>query len=212
MVPMIIKSIPILKAVLKNVPDVSWIPSDVCADVVLDLVLGSLPDTLRILHVANPCVVSWKEVTDIISSILGIPKLPLLSASDYIECVEAHGRSVPIYRLIPYFQFTANHGGFPNAYCSLDVQKTLQISKALRDCPKVDRQLLSPIVHVLLNAETEGSSAAQLTSQSAILLFGPWANKSQYEAEATAADTLNEKRLLGLAVDARRMINYPQPK
>ena len=170
MVPMITKSIPILKAVLKNVPDVSWIPSDVCADGVLDLVLGSLPDSLRILHVANPCVVSWKEVTDIISSILGLPKLPLLSASDYIECVEAHGRSVPIYRLIPYLQFAANHGGFPHAFCSLDVQNTLQISKALRGCPKVDRQLLSPIVHFLLNDGTEGSSIAQqYSSQSAIL-------------------------------------------
>lgn len=100
MVPMIIKSAPFLNAVLRDVPDVSWIPSDVCADVMHNLISCPIVAPLKVLHVANPDIVSWAEVVGTISSLLNLPDLPLLPL---LNMLRLHRMQEEIYRSVGFY-------------------------------------------------------------------------------------------------------------
>lgn len=213
MVPMIIKSAPFLNAVLRDVPDVSWIPSDVCADVIHNLISCPIVAPLQVLHVANPDIVSWAEVVGTISSLLNLPDLPLLSATEYAEAAQNAGGNIPIRRLLPYLLHVASHGGFPRRYCSLDIQRTLKLSPALQLCPKVDKQFILPIVTFLVGRDLPVSTSKPLhTPRAPVLLFGPWSNTLDSESSQSRTSVKVKALLQRLESDTRKVIGYLQPE
>ncbi|KAL5514190.1 hypothetical protein ACEPAG_2278 [Sanghuangporus baumii] len=182
MVPMMIKSLPALKMLPRSLPDVSWIPSDVCAAVISDFVSSpSSESPTQILHIANPRITTWPVTADLLATLAEMTDgVSLVSLRVYVDAIRNApvGSEIAIARLLPYFSGVAEKGDLPKKYASLEVKRSLAFSPALASCPEVNEEFLKPIVRYLLGAHTQINGTAapppSRTLEPPVLLFGPW--------------------------------------
>ncbi|PFH50123.1 hypothetical protein AMATHDRAFT_86017 [Amanita thiersii Skay4041] len=175
MMPMLIASFPVLRSLPQSFPNVSWIPSDVCADSICDAVLNSrkLLDPL-FLHIANPSIRPWSEAAQEIGEILGIKSYSMLSLQEFVDQLRRIDIPLPIKRLLPYFVSSLEDGTMPERYSSLSVRDTLKAVPNLLNCPPISGDLLKTIVGSILANPTLPKQIKML-NKPLIFVFGPWA-------------------------------------
>jgi len=88
-VPNIVKSSVTLKCLPQMEGDVAWVPMDIAAQTICDIVASppstTLPDVLNIVH---PHPTSWASILQAINASLGEP-LPIVSFAEWLAKVEA---------------------------------------------------------------------------------------------------------------------------
>jgi hypothetical protein len=180
MIPMMITSLPTLRALPLCFPNVAWIPSDVCADALRDFVtscrVGERASGVHILHIANPEILAWSKVAVQIGEIAGVGSPELLPFQDYVDLIRRHDEPLPVSRLLPYFVKALEEGTMPQRYASLQVSETLKFSSSLASCPPIRAGLLELIVRTILNCEKTATSAPP-----PVFLFGPWSSNATLE-------------------------------
>ncbi|KAF8523373.1 male sterility protein-domain-containing protein, partial [Hysterangium stoloniferum] len=202
MMPMMIASLPVIGAFPRSFPNVSWIPSDVCADALRDVVVSSSPIThegLQIIHLANPHITPWTEVVSNIAEIAGLSKPELLPFPEYIKRIREHGHGqgppLPVSRLLPYFIKSLEEGTMPEKYASLCVSESLKYSPALAKCPPIASAILQRIVHHLI-------PISPLNSSSPVFLFGPWSATPESQVNQALLQPIRD-RLFALSIRFR---------
>lgn len=199
MIPMIIKSLPTLRALPAYFPNVAWIPSDVCADSLRDFVTSCRMDEtasgVQILHLANPQILAWSKVAVQIGEIAGVGSPELLPFQDYVDLIRRHDDPLPVSRLLPYFVNSLEEGTMPQSYASLEVSETLKFSSSLASCPPIQGGLLDIIVRTILNRDKTAIAAPP-----PVFLFGPWS--SNVPLENTPLNPI-EARIMDIAKQAQ---------
>lgn len=205
MIPMMIASLPALCALPLSFPSVSWIPSDICADALRDIVLSprsSMDITHpRILHLANPKIVHWPEIARQLGELAGIGEPKLLSMRDYVDILQRSDAFLPIRRLLPYLLNSIEEGTMPEKYSSLDVSVSLHLSPSLASCPPVTSGLLNVIVQSLLTKER----ILQPSTPPPVFMFGPWSAHSTDSAIIPTSSAV-EEQIMTLAQEGRKRI------
>lgn len=211
MVPMMIQAAPVLESVLTRMPDVQWIPSDVCAAALTDLVIAPLPDRQHVLHLANPDVMPWTDVAERIGKLCGLSNIHFLSEKEYIDVLNASEETLLVKRLLPFLHGVMLKGGLPRKFTLLDVSSTSRWSRSLSECPRIDDRFLSRVVASLLKT----ADSSQPTSPLPVLLFGPWTkhagtNISPVISEKVSCAAERTKAELGI-VEEKYVLNSPIP-
>lgn len=186
-----------------TMPDVQWIPSDICAMSLSELVVSALPDRQRVLHLANPDIVPWPRIVDSIARICGLDKLSLLSEKEYIELLGATEKSLPVKRLLPFLHGIFLKGGLPRRFTLLDVASTVQLSRSLAECPSIEDAFLQRVIDAVL----ERKDVVHPTSLQPVLLFGPWTKHAGANVMRSIAD-----RVLGAAEWSKKQIGIVNVK
>ncbi|KAI0085165.1 hypothetical protein BDY19DRAFT_909277 [Irpex rosettiformis] len=109
-VPILVKSSLTLGAFPSLPGSVSWIPVDVVANVVLDLVLTRQLEP-RLLNVVHPRPIAWDEVFKLIKDEIGV-NLPTIPYADWLAKLEAHDgetsaktlQDIPALKLLEFFR------------------------------------------------------------------------------------------------------------
>ncbi|KAF9461920.1 hypothetical protein BDZ94DRAFT_1322983 [Collybia nuda] len=179
MVPMMIASLPKLGVLPLCLPDVAWIPADICADALRDIIFHTDHTSLdpQILHLANPHVVPWSTAASQIAQFTNVKSFSLTSWEDYINAIQHTAESLPICRLLPYFSSGLETGGLPENYALLEVSHTLKFSPSLASCPPIEGKLLRKIVQ-LVTRET-------IDQPGPIFVFGPWSGARKANKHTT---------------------------
>ncbi|TFK50404.1 hypothetical protein OE88DRAFT_250761 [Heliocybe sulcata] len=194
MIPMILGAMPSIQKVPKDLPDASWVPVDVCARAIRDLILyrdGHFPEDLAFSNVANPVIAPWKDVVLQAATCTGSFIPELVSLEEYIGTIEAalasldslqdSGPIISLSRLLPSFRAIFQLGGFPSRYANLDVSTTVRRSQALADCPPLDKRLIDLLMNAILTYNSPQDASGGMTHdtsqcvdpQQYIFLFGP---------------------------------------
>ncbi|KAA1472726.1 FabD/lysophospholipase-like protein [Dentipellis sp. KUC8613] len=153
MAPMLLASIPALRAVPREMPDVSWIPTDVCAHAVCELALHAHAEPVRVFNLANPTITSWPAVCAAAAHAAQCPPPAQLPFAQYVRLLESRhaAEPLPILRLLPYFKkAVADHNSEPGAFRSFDVSATRALSPALAACPPIDAQYAAFLMRRIL--------------------------------------------------------------
>ncbi|EPQ51411.1 hypothetical protein GLOTRDRAFT_96463 [Gloeophyllum trabeum ATCC 11539] len=191
MIPMVLRSIFALGMVPRALPDVSWVPVDVCADAICDFVSDALCErrqALMVYNVANPEIVAWPTVVRYAASALDCPMPRMVDLGEYIKALEAFEKSLNadellVRRLLPSLKEAATTSGFPSRYCPLDVRESLKFSPSLSNCPVIDEEFVRLLMHNMSGVSVEvcqGSPQALVGSDTVsgvqyAFVFGPWA-------------------------------------
>lgn len=173
-----------LKAVLRKMPDVQWIPSDVCAASLTELVTSPLPARQHVFNLANSEIIPWPKVITSIAKFCDVDKISLLTEADYIDLLGRVEEPIPVKRLIPSLHGLTQKAGLPDRYTLLDTKSTCQWSRTLSSCPAIDDGYLAHVVELLLKGEDE----VHLTSSSPVLIFGPWSEGTDVEVLPTISE------------------------
>ena len=126
----------------ENGPRIDWIPVDYAAACVTDIVTNftstALLDSKRVHHILNPHVISWKQFLDHLKS--SALQFNVVSTEEWLAKLLANPRN-PAYALAGFFQKIFGDGKhFEIAAYSLE--KTLQRTTILRQCPPIDENLI----------------------------------------------------------------------
>lgn len=209
MMPMMIASLPTLKALPRSMPDVSWIPSDICADSLRDFILfhsvpfPALSRNPQVLHVANPRIAPWPSVAKQLGNVAGVDHIALLPFADYVSLLQRAPKNLPIVRLLPFFLESLSAGTMPEIYASLKVESTLRYSQSLGAYPEVGPNILRTIWRHL-QPEEEIVKATNVPAP--VYLFGPW---SAFSTDGSSTHTTDENltRINALAKAVRAGID-----
>ncbi|KAJ7595786.1 ketoacyl-synt-domain-containing protein, partial [Mycena floridula] len=207
LMPMIIAAIPSLRAVPDRVPDLSWIPLDVCANTLIDINLippGELA-SVDVYNIANPTICSWPDSAKEIGNYAGVNDLAIVSFEEYIQLVRNSTPRPAVSRLLPYFIKTIDQGGFPVSYAKLDTDRTLARSESLASCPVMTGKTLARLVTAILHP-SEGIITPVWQSVPAVLVFGTWIRHQ--EGNQMDSDSIVHKRLRVLGIEARKRLGY----
>ncbi|CAA7262013.1 unnamed protein product [Cyclocybe aegerita] len=173
LMPMVIASLPALRALPALFPPVAWIPSDVCANTLFDLATTDQAPDRHLVHVANPVALPWPETAaEIFRFTLGAPA-KLVEFGEYVQLIKAYTEPLPVRRLLPYFECLIET--MPDRYAVLDVAVSMQYSKSLAACPPISGTLLQRIVQRVLDEQSPQQVAEPPTTnhRSPIFIFGP---------------------------------------
>lgn len=173
MMPMMIASLPLLGALPATMPPVSWIPSDVCATALYQLLLSpSANGEAQFMHLANPAIAPWSDVAHTIAHVAGVPTLHLISLAEYITLIKRQRTATPISRLLPYLVSLSEKGTSPTRYASLQIDDTFKNAPSLASCPRINSSFLTLMVEgILKKAHLVGDAGP--TQIDYIFLFGP---------------------------------------
>ncbi|KAK0239710.1 hypothetical protein EDD85DRAFT_460309 [Armillaria nabsnona] len=194
MMPMLIASLPALKALPICFPPVSWIPADICAGALFDIISADMSAEPQFLHVANPHLVSWLQIGAQIGEISQIGEPLFLSLGEYIQLLKDQPSPVPVSRLLPYFTQALESDTMPERYASLRVVHTMRLSESLQMCPSIGPELLKLMVQGILRVKASASS--HTVANSPIFLFGPWSPSSR---DVAISPGVIEQRVMGVA-------------
>jgi hypothetical protein len=165
MIPMMMASLPVLGAVPRELPNVSWIPVDTCAQVIGDLIAPSLAAedtrescTVSVYNVSNPSVFDWKATVDLFARAANIPLPLLIDLREYILLIqkaqEKYGSQttncVPVVRLLASFLGGLNGMGWPTHYTLLDVSLTKKMSPSLAACLPIDEKMTGLLMNKIM--------------------------------------------------------------
>ncbi len=192
--PMLIASLPALKALPICFPPVSWIPADICAGALFDIISADISAEPQFLHVANPHLVSWLQIGAQIGEISQIGEPSFLSLGEYIQLLKDQPSPVPVSRLLPYFTQALESGTMPERYASLRVVHTTRLSESLQMCPSIGPELLKLMVQGILRVK--GSASSHTIANSPIFVFGPWSPSSR---DVSVSPNVIEQRVMGMA-------------
>jgi Male sterility protein len=199
MMPMMIASLPALRAFPRSMPHVTWIPSDVCADAMRDIVVSPRAregaPAWQIIHLANPHRGPWAEVARRMGEMAGVGVPELVPFRDYVALIKRHKGMLPVTPLLPYFVSSLEEGTMPERYASLEVSSSLECSASLAACPPIASELLAKIVRESLKGHKQAPAAA---APSPVFLFGPWSSLSSASADASKLIVV-EKRIMAVA-------------
>ena len=218
MIPMMIKSLPALKMLPRNLPDVSWIPSDICAAVISDFVTTPVSEPrLQTLHVANPRITTWPVASEMLAKLAKLNEsVSLVSLRTYVDAIRdaPAGPDLAIARLLPYFSGVIERGDLPEKYASLEVKESLTLSITLASCPEVNEGFLKPIVKYLLGGHQQPNGAAaaaplSVPSEPPVLLFGPW---SEVVSASMSISVEVKNHVEAAASRVRKEIHYDEDK
>ena len=163
MMPMMIKALPVLGALPRNMPDVTWIPSDVCAAALAEFATRPMAEgDAKILHVSNPRITSWPTVAEVLAKVLRLNNVAQGYEREYVDLIRgfvSHSE-LRIIRLLPYFTNVVKQGDLPSRYALLEVKESLAHSTALAACPVIDEEFLQRIVARLIETN-QGSPVLQ---------------------------------------------------
>ena len=204
MIPLIITALPILHAAPRDLPDLSWIPSDTCANTLCDLVErdirqpsgDDLDGRCCVYNVANSDILPWRAGLAYIAQAARCPMPALVTLEEYVRQIQdMDSHHHPIRRLLPYFQSCLFSGGLPERYAQLDVSTTCTLSPSLAKCRRLDADFLGLMTRKLLgevplsrimnsSSETLVSLSSSDTLRSArgdssahIFVFAPWTDR-----------------------------------
>ncbi|KAF8636091.1 hypothetical protein AX17_003796 [Amanita inopinata Kibby_2008] len=174
MIPMLIAALPTLGALPSFLPNVSWIPSDVCAGALLDVIgkSGAMLDP-AFLHIANPVISPWEKIAAEIAKILGIQSFSLLPLREYVDRLQRTNVPLSIQRLLPFFVSSLESGTTPQRYASLNVTETIKLVPSLKSCPLITGDFLRKIVESIFTDPTLPKQV-RLCFKPPIFVFGPW--------------------------------------
>jgi hypothetical protein len=204
---MLISILPQTNAILKDLPEVCWIPVDVCADTTRDLVVAEQSHeeedraALKVFNLVNPKTIAWSEVVASIAKSIGVPMPRIVSLPEYVEIL-SHAKNSSVERLLPYFIACMAGEGLPTSYPTWDVLQSVELSESLRDCPPIEGEFLALMANKVL--ESAASIAAEAAAQvpvpppvslpsNAILAFGPWSNQIPIQSSDPAFEALLEE-------------------
>ncbi|KIJ29950.1 hypothetical protein M422DRAFT_268620 [Sphaerobolus stellatus SS14] len=148
--PSMIQSSTAVKCIPSNEKDISWIPNDLAAEVLVDFSLADF-DSGSVSHLVHPKPVPWKMLANVIASELGVFTVPynewLSKLKDLVFKADSNGtsaetlRNVPALRLLPFFDGLGNiinGGGSEFGTPKLSVHRSMTLSKTLSD-PKLEQ-------------------------------------------------------------------------
>ncbi|EPQ51412.1 polyketide synthase [Gloeophyllum trabeum ATCC 11539] len=190
MIPMVLSSIPVLQAVPQELPDVTWVPVDICAAALCEIILDGELRSLDVYNITNPHATGWPQVVGYAAEALSCPAPPFLPFEEYIEVLRDQSSHkspcvrdsiLSISRLIPAL---SSRSICRPAFCSLDVARAVKASATLANCPPVDSGLVSLIIqHMKKNIPmahpetTDGEIQKEVRSSASsgrvVFLFGP---------------------------------------
>ncbi|KAF7798042.1 hypothetical protein EIP86_009254 [Pleurotus ostreatoroseus] len=183
LVPMLLSMLPDQRTMLGEMPDVSWIPSDVCARAICDLVVHETSKQddqakLTVHNLANPHIRSWKDVVVDSCDIIGCEVPEFVALPEFVDMLGDADSPMSGKRLLPYFSYTLEAGGLPSHYASLDVSQSAEISNSLKACPPVDITFLRILIGRLFPnmALPIRSTANVLATSPTVFMFGPWSS------------------------------------
>ncbi|KIJ41469.1 hypothetical protein M422DRAFT_229549 [Sphaerobolus stellatus SS14] len=155
--PSMIQSARAVKCIPADDKNVSWIPIDLTAKVLVELALADF-DSGCVTHIIHPQPVPWTKLANAIASELGVSIVPYnewLSRLDDLSKSESNGmvagngdasslqllRDVPALRLLSFFHVlpvVMDQRGNAFGFLKFSVQKSLSLSKTLSD-PKLEQ-------------------------------------------------------------------------
>ncbi|EJC99606.1 ketoacyl-synt-domain-containing protein [Fomitiporia mediterranea MF3/22] len=209
MMPMMIKALPVLGVLPRNMPDVTWIPSDVCATVLAEFATSPMTGgEAKVLHVSNPRITPWPTVSKMLAKVLRLNNVALVTLREYVDIIRAFAShsELRIIRLLPYFTNVVKQGELPSRYALLEVKESLAHSTALAACPAMDEEVLQRIVTRLMGTGQRSPAPLGQLPESPVLLFGPWS-----EFVASSIDDREAKaRIQSIALQTRIAIQYSE--
>ncbi|KAJ7665037.1 acetyl-CoA synthetase-like protein [Mycena polygramma] len=125
--PALVRGAQILGAVPQTDEEISWIPLDVAASVLLDISANGATD--GVFHLVHPSPAHWSTFSNTAAKTLGVPSIPYRPWVDMLQRAGATDPRVvhsnPALRLVDFF---VNYRGAP----LLSTERTLSISPTLR--------------------------------------------------------------------------------
>ncbi|THH15905.1 hypothetical protein EW146_g4648 [Bondarzewia mesenterica] len=138
-VPVFLRGSQVLKAVPKRDEEISWIPVDVAASALLEMLGSSEP----VLHLVHPNPAEWGIVSDTASELLGVPVIPY---ADWVSKLqEAHRTTAgdhdapkknPALNLVDFF---ANDLAIESSVV-LSTERAEKVSESLRNAKRLGRE------------------------------------------------------------------------
>ncbi|KAL4940986.1 hypothetical protein BDV06DRAFT_223588 [Aspergillus oleicola] len=149
----LVKSSQTLNA-LPDVPGLArWTPVEDVAGTLVDIVLATQSQgedaeaNYPVYHIDHPTGQPWRDVNEILASALDIPTTNLIPFAEWAQKVRtAPSRDNPASMLGDFF--VDNYLRMSCGGLVLDVDKSLQHSKVLRDCKPVSEEVIRKYVHV----------------------------------------------------------------
>ncbi|EPQ50946.1 acetyl-CoA synthetase-like protein [Gloeophyllum trabeum ATCC 11539] len=124
-------------------PVVAWTPVDSVAQTVVDVCLDP-KGRVGMFHIANPKPTPWSEFVPVLQANLKTQdgrKLVLVKMREWLDRLndgQQSAESNPAVKLIAFFE---NNLAGRGIRCRLDLQKTVEVSKTLREVPAVDHRM-----------------------------------------------------------------------
>lgn len=179
MIPMLLASLPYTGAIVKDRPDVCWIPSDICAETIRDLVAadhqGSGDRPVQVHNLVNPVSTPWHDVFEQVAAFIGCPSPRMVSLAEYVSILEGMSSEsrTSINRLLPYFESSLALGSGPTRFAPLEVSRTIKASRSLAECPPIAASFLRLLASkIAFSDNTTGTP-----SRDVVLCFGPWSSE-----------------------------------
>ncbi|KAA1469655.1 acetyl-CoA synthetase-like protein [Dentipellis sp. KUC8613] len=145
-VPVLVRGCQELGAIPTDwLPFVSWVPVDTVASTVVDVCLDRARGA-GTFHVANPKPTPWKELVPVLERALvtkgGKPfeKIDMRAWIDRLTASEESAEANPAIKLIAFFE---NNLAGKGIRCRLQIDKTKDVSPALRDVSAVDERVFT---------------------------------------------------------------------
>ncbi|KAH7872216.1 uncharacterized protein C8R40DRAFT_1173946 [Lentinula edodes] len=206
MMPMIISSAQRLRAVPRDLPDVTWVPSDICSHALWEAVTSIDLPHFHVLHIANPHPIPWATLALDIFKILAVNDFALLPWKEYVKSIQNQDASTPVSALLPYFINALQAGGMPTHYSSLAVTKTMHSLPSIGSSQPPNISFLNLLVKELVGQDDQKVSEPALLGRPVVFLFGPWSAKSG-GLHSTITQEQIEGRLTGMAKFVSSNIN-----
>lgn len=157
-------------------PDVCWIPSDICAETIRDLVAadhqGSGDRPVQVHNLVDPVSTPWHDVVEQVAAFIGRPSPRMAEYVSILEGMPSESRT-SINRLLPYFESSLALGSGPTRFAPLEVSRTIKASRPLAECPPIAASFLRLLASkIAFSDNTTGTP-----SRDVVLCFGPWSSK-----------------------------------
>ncbi|TFK39396.1 acetyl-CoA synthetase-like protein [Crucibulum laeve] len=142
--PALVKSAKAVGFIPTDDSKISWIPLDVAARSLVDLLKADLDENTKTIHLVHPSPISWSMVARVFSSDLSIPLLPFLEWSSKLQEFaaltaphqETKAQEVPVLKLLPFFHNMALNWKNMGSQMTSTTQATA-LSSALADAANV---------------------------------------------------------------------------
>lgn len=117
---------------------IDWVPVDVAASTMTDILLSDTPENetrYAVHNIVNPHAVKWEELVSMIQAST-THKLEEIDMKEWVRCLNLQAENkyspdeLPGLRLLQFFEQMANENGESKVF---ETAKTLEVSRSLRD-------------------------------------------------------------------------------
>lgn len=112
---------------------VDWIPVDVAAQVISDIILHDSLSIYSVHNIVNPCPISWEALISMLKEVLGLEEIGI---KEWVKRLQDLGEREEVVgmKLLDMFEGMVED---QEASKIFETGKTQKISQELRDCPAV---------------------------------------------------------------------------